>query len=1144
MQAEEFAERYLALHSNGCAPLQQEFLAGCPTEIRAEVAQLIAGFLTVSAACWSEKALVAGRMLGDFRLVRPMGEGAMGVVWEAEQVSLRRRVALKILLTDRDARPAQAERFQREARAAGRLDHPGIVAVHLAGEEEGLRWIAQQLVPGGRTLAAELAQRRAPPSGKDAFRDLVRLFAEIARALEYAHGMGVIHCDIKPANLLLDAQGRPKIADFGLARLEDELEHALARDLTGTPNYMAPEQADGPADGLDSRADLFSLGVTFFEALTGRRPFRGDSIPAILDAIRHQEPPDPRALNAAVPRDLAVICLALLEKDRAQRLPSAGLLARNLERWLAGLPIEARPAALPVQWLQRARRKPLTLTWLAAGALLLPGGLLLGSWIQRNALQRDAHTRAELLQNARRLLESDPGRSLQDALAAATFAADVDSDAAIFEALQISHERRRFDIGLELATAAARPGSAEIWGFSPEGEVIAWDSRSGRMLGSYTERGRRIAHAIFSSDGALVATRDPDGTVLLRAIAGGRTLQPDTAGARVLDFAFENASARLLVACADGTIRVHDLSGSTPLRSVPGCTGRWSTAIFAPGGARAAFCDSSGGIALVEVASGAVTPLVTQVTAIRFAAFAATAQLLATASADGVVTVWQLADGTAEAAPRVASGEIVAFGWCGGALLCALRDGRILSWKGGGAWRAAQAPDRAAVLGGAGRPDGSAWATAHADGSLRLWLPGADADAPLRAGPVLRGHTEPARSLSWTADGQLLTVAPDGAARLWSLTPLLADFELSGASGAVALATDYAGGVLAIAHADGSVTWWDPRARERRGRAAAPIAAPVRRLVLAGDGRRLLVLWRDEASAAGAVQVLDLEHGARVLYALAHELLPDADLHPSGQTVALAGSSGFGTSQPAQHRGGPLLVDLSQSDRPPRELPTRGQSVRFSPDGALLLVTGCDATPELWPFPLPEASAEPRRLDAGLAAPVTLAEFSRDGKFLAVATRLQPAVVAWEIRSGREVLREMNLSEPPEILAWHPQDAMLVCGTVGGAGRGWFLGGTTGHSFGEVGGRAVSAGFSPDGRWYWLGGAAGRLTLARATDALLRRSLQPFAGGPIRALAGGTPQAGWWAMASETGPVLVLPSDLTRAASGFMALNPTPAVQQ
>ncbi len=336
------------------------FLEDQPLELREELSRLKRDYDYLREAFRAgESGGKKGKAFGDFQLLHLLGKGGMGEVWEARQISLDRPVALKLLASHLEFSPSALARFQREAQAGGRLNHSGIVGVLAVGEQDGTPFIAQELVPGGRTLADSLQEARDRPGvSKDSFRHLADLFARIADSLEAAHQAGVIHRDIKPGNILLDPEGNPKIGDFGLARIPGDRTLTRSGEYAGTPFYMSPEQAAGNTGEITALSDVFSLGVTFYEALTLIRPFQGDSSQEIVRNILTEEPLDPRKLRARVPRDLAVICLKALEKNPARRFGSMAAFAEDLRRFLAHEPILARPPGSLARAVKWSRRHP------------------------------------------------------------------------------------------------------------------------------------------------------------------------------------------------------------------------------------------------------------------------------------------------------------------------------------------------------------------------------------------------------------------------------------------------------------------------------------------------------------------------------------------------------------------------------------------------------------------------------------------------------------------------------------------------------------------------------------------------------------------------------------------------------------------
>jgi tRNA A-37 threonylcarbamoyl transferase component Bud32 len=270
------------------------------------------------------------RRCGSYELLAEIARGGMGVVFKARQCGLDRHVALKMVLSGRKATPTELERFAREARAAAALDHPNIVAVYDNGWHEGHPYFTMALVEGTSL------HRRVQESGVPEPREAVHLMRAVADAVAYAHGRGVIHRDLKPHNVLLDLQGRPRVADFGLARCTQEAEGLTATgEVLGTPNYMAPEQALGLTAALGPTVDVYGLGGIFYFLLTGQPPFSGPTVISVLRHVVDDPPVPPVTLNAAVPLALQEICLKCLEKDPEHRYPSAVALAEALAEWEA-----------------------------------------------------------------------------------------------------------------------------------------------------------------------------------------------------------------------------------------------------------------------------------------------------------------------------------------------------------------------------------------------------------------------------------------------------------------------------------------------------------------------------------------------------------------------------------------------------------------------------------------------------------------------------------------------------------------------------------------------------------------------------------------------------------------------------------------
>ena len=356
----------------------------------------------VSPAPVAAEPLRVGARLGDFEILGQIGRGGMGVVYRARQVSLNRTVALKVLAAFVDPESQAIARFRKEAQAAARLHHTNIVAIHAQGEHSGYYYYAMELIEGesldaalrrgafrARSSAADAPAGAADSrsfafgrGGLDAYRRLARLLAEVADALAYAHQNHVIHRDIKPQNLLLGRDGRLHVTDFGLAHLLSEPHLTTTGQVMGTPLYMSPEQVRLGHGRVDWRTDIYSLGVTLYEVLTGEPPFTGETRDQIIDQVCTAEPRPPRRLDRGIPRDLETICLRAMEKNRLRRYASAGDMAEDLRRFADDRPIRSRRTSRLVKagkWVRRHKWMTGTISSLFV-VVVLTIGL---TWVQR-----------------------------------------------------------------------------------------------------------------------------------------------------------------------------------------------------------------------------------------------------------------------------------------------------------------------------------------------------------------------------------------------------------------------------------------------------------------------------------------------------------------------------------------------------------------------------------------------------------------------------------------------------------------------------------------------------------------------------------------------------------------------------------------
>lgn len=328
---------------------------------------------------WSAGSSV--KYFGNYELLEEIAKGGMGVVWKARQQALNRIVAVKMIRSGLFAVEDEVQRFHAEAQAAAQLKHPNIVNIHEIGEHEGQHYYSMDFIEG-RTLADQCHGRAMNA------REAAGILGTVCDAVHFAHQRGILHRDLKPQNLMMDAEGRPHVLDFGLAkRLDDDQSLTMTGAVMGSPSYMAPEQAQGRNDRVGPHTDVYALGAILYQMLTGRPPFLASSVAETMMQVVQRQPAAPSRSNADIPRDLETICLKCLEKEPARRYATARELGEELARFLKGAPIQARPASLARKTTNWLRQHP---GWLAGAAALVMLGLLCAVfWLyQENAFMR------------------------------------------------------------------------------------------------------------------------------------------------------------------------------------------------------------------------------------------------------------------------------------------------------------------------------------------------------------------------------------------------------------------------------------------------------------------------------------------------------------------------------------------------------------------------------------------------------------------------------------------------------------------------------------------------------------------------------------------------------------------------------------
>jgi hypothetical protein len=644
----------------------------------------------------------------------------MGVVYEARQISLNRTVALKMILAGRLASEADVRRFHLEAEAAANLDHPGIVPIFEVGQHEGQHYFSMGFVEG-QGLAQKVAAGLPPP------REAAALVREVAEAVRYAHDRGVIHRDLKPQNILLDAHGRPKVTDFGLAkRLQVDGDLTACGQVMGTPGYMPPEQAEGRPD-IGPPADVYSLGAVLYHLLTGRPPFQAASAADTLLQVIGREPVPPRQLNAGVPRDLETICLKCLEKSPARRYTSAADLGEDLRRYLAGEPILARPVgpvARLVKWVHRA---PVVAGLLAAVLAALIVGIAASSHfaIKAAARARDAEHQTTLAREERGRAERQTEIARAESLASRRHL-----HAARMNLLERDWENGDLGLAFDLLAAEQpdRTGPPDLRGF----EWYFWRSRLPANRLTLKGHSGIVTSVAYSPDGALIASSDgenlrPDvpGVVKLWDAATGREVRTLSGHERFVYMVRFSPDGRWLVsASADATVRVWDTATGRTLHTLRGHRGAVYGVVFSPDGRR-----------------------------------------LASAGDDATVRVW---DPETERELRALTGHngrvhCIAFRPDGQRLASGGSDRTVRIWDPGGTQLGVLSGHSAAILTIDYSPDGRRLATGGEDRTVRIWD-----EAKRRELHCLRGHGSTVTAVRFSPDGlRLASTAYDQVVRIW-----------------------------------------------------------------------------------------------------------------------------------------------------------------------------------------------------------------------------------------------------------------------------------------------------------------------------------------------------------------------------------------
>jgi len=694
-----------------------------------------------------------GRLrLGDYELLEEVARGGMGVVYRARQLSLNRIVALKVVLHGPFSSADFVRRFQHEAQAVAALRHPNIVAIYEIGEHNGSHFLSLEFIDGGNF--ADLVRHRPLPARRAA--GYLKIIAE---AVEHAHQRGVLHRDLKPSNILLDVFDQPRVTDFGLAKLaSQDAALTVTGEVLGSPHYMPPEQAAGKFSDNTPASDVYSLGAILYELLTGRPPFQGETLQAILDHVQNAEPVPPRRLNPGTPVDLETICLKCLQKEPARRYGSAQALADDLGRFLACQPIRARPVPPWERVTLWCRRRPLLATLSAGLATAVIMGVTGIAWEWRRA---EFHAQGE--QRQRLIAEQDAAETRLN-----LYAADV---AVAAQAVQngLPGLARR-----TLETLRPAPGDADLRGFEWR---YLWNLSRGDQLAVLQGHRGTVTCAAFSPAGNRLATGSMDGTVRIwdpAKRAGRASLIVTTNAVRSVAF---TPDGRWLMTADKENVTFWDTDSWQPHNHYPGemaalsATGDWlATAQSSP-----YYWEEGGAVSLWNWRTGQFLGRLDQPG--RTLALSADGGLLAVAGTNTGFTVWATATRkllreyptehpvwSLHFSPD--GRRLLATDWTSDVAVWTLEGLSPPQWLTG---------HQLHVWSAVFSNDGSTIATTSSDQSVRLW----DATT-LALKSVFHGHSSEVWCATFSPDGKLLaTGGKDQDVLLWPAVAVEASHELS-----------------------------------------------------------------------------------------------------------------------------------------------------------------------------------------------------------------------------------------------------------------------------------------------------------------------------------------------------------------------------